>query len=73
MTKKSKLKTPDWILKGEVKDTKSKKKLFFKKVCPSCGSSKLKVVIGEVGFWKCESCDYKGKKINKKEISEDEF
>ncbi|MEK6918189.1 MAG: hypothetical protein AABW51_04540 [Nanoarchaeota archaeon] len=52
MAKKSKLQTPDWILKGGKAPSKKKtsSKTFKIKVCPKCGSERVSVVLnGEEG------------------------
>lgn len=74
MVKKSKIQTPDWILKGEEPPKAKKKGKTFKvRMCPKCGSDKMKVVIGEVGVWECGNCKYKGKKVKEEEMDEEEF
>ena len=74
MAKKSKRKTPDWILKGDEKVSKKKSGKTFKiRRCPKCNSDDVKVVVGEVGVWECISCGYKGKELNQEELSEEEF
>lgn len=55
---KSKLATPDWILKGEKKPSKKKtnEKTFKIKKCPKCGSENINVVLtGEEGSDEDES------------------
>lgn len=48
MAKKNKLKTPNWILKGEEKSQEKKIGKTFKiKRCPKCSSEDVGVVIGE--------------------------
>ena len=71
--KKSKLATPDWILKGEEPPKKKKGKIFKIRVCPKCDSDEVAVVVGEVGVWECKKCGWKGKDISQKELDEDEF
>ena len=75
MAKKSKIKTPDWILKGdeEKKTEKKKGKTFRLRRCPECNSDELGVVIGEVGLWECRKCGWKGEKVKDEELTEDEF
>jgi hypothetical protein len=53
------------------KQTKEKK--FKIKICPTCKSDEVSVVIGKPGMWECHSCKYKGKEIAEKEMSEDEY
>lgn len=76
---KSKLKTPDWILKGG-KPLKKKKegKTFRVRKCPECGSDEVIVVLsGEegkgTGEWECKKCKWMGKDIDEEELTEDEF
>lgn len=86
---KGKLATPQWILegydspaeyekaKGIKKDSKKEKKYFIK-ICPKCQSNKVNIVLtGEEGKspkeWECKKCKWKGKDIEEKEVSEDEF
>lgn len=75
MAKKSKIQTPDWILKGNSEETpkKKKEKTFKVRRCPNCNSDNIKVVIGEVGMWECPECKFKGKKVKEDELTEDEF
>ena len=75
MAKKSKIQTPDWILKGEEepKEEKKKGKTFRLRRCPECGSDELSVVIGEVGLWECRKCSWKGEDVKEDELTEDEF
>jgi len=73
--KKSKIQTPDWILKGgeDEKPKKKKGKTFKVRRCPECNSDDVGVVIGEVGLWECRKCNWKGTKVNEEELDEDEF
>lgn len=75
MVKKSKIQTPDWILKGDSDSPKEKKKgkTFKVRRCPKCNTDDVGVVIGEVGLWECHKCDFSGKKVKEEELSEDEF
>jgi rubredoxin len=75
MAKKSKIQTPDWILKGEEgpKEEKKKGKTFNLRRCPECDSDELGVVIGEVGLWECRKCGWKGENVKEDELTEDEF
>lgn len=88
MPKKSKLSTPDWIREGfeskkdweKAKGIKSQKKgkKFSIKVCPKCGSREVEVILGgKEGKgskgWGCKKCGWKGKEVDKLELSEDEF
>ena len=74
-----KIQTPDWVLKGKEKPKEKKKGKTFKiKVCPKCGSTNVGVVLsGEEGRktdnWECKKCNWTGKNIKIKEVSEDEF
>jgi len=76
---KSKLKTPDWILKGKEKPKKVKsEKVFEIRKCPECGSSKVNVVLtGEEGKgkgeWECRKCKWVGRNIKNQEVGEEEF
>lgn len=72
--KKSKLATPDWILKGEEPPKEKKKGKTFKvRRCPECNSDEIGVVIGEVGSWECRKCSWKGVDVKEDELTEDEF
>jgi len=84
MPKKSKLATPEWILEGYnspadyakakgKKIEKKKGKIFKIRICPECESDDVFVVGGEKPEWKCNKCDYRGKNIGEKELTEDEF
>ena len=75
MAKKSKIKTPDWLLKGdeEEKPKKKKGKTFKVRRCPECGTDDIGVKIGEVGIWECRKCDFSGPEVKEDELSEDEF
>jgi len=75
----SRLKTPDWILKGEKKPSiKKKGKTFKLRKCPECGSKNIGVVLGQeegkgTGEWYCKSCKWEGGNLDEKELSEKEF
>jgi hypothetical protein len=73
--KKSKIKTPSWILNGDdaEKPKKKKGKTFKVRECPECGSDDMGVVIGEVGLWQCRKCDWKGVEVKEREFDEEEF
>ncbi|MCX6746669.1 MAG: hypothetical protein NTU63_00870 [Candidatus Pacearchaeota archaeon] len=80
MTKKSKITTPDWILKGKEKSKEKKKqvKTFKIRKCPKCKSDNVNVVLtGEEGKgtkeWECKKCKWKGKNIDEEELTEEEF
>jgi ribosomal protein L37AE/L43A len=84
MAKKSKVKTPDWILEGYdspeeyakskgVKTKKKEGKTFKVRKCPKCGSYDVAVVIGEVGVWECKKCGWKGQDVEEEELTEEEF
>ena len=80
MAKKSKIKTPDWILKGEEEEApkKAKGKTFKLRRCPKCGSDNLQIVLtGEEGKgsgeWECKKCGWTGKNVKEDELTEDEF
>lgn len=79
MAKRSTIKTPDWILKGNEKPSKKKQGKTFKiKKCPKCRSDKVSVVLGEEegrgrGEWQCGKCKWKGRDVDEEELSEDEF
>jgi hypothetical protein len=75
MAKKSKIKTPDWILNGEEETVKKKKKgkTFNLRRCPKCDSDELSVVIGEIGSWECRKCKWKGTDVKLDELDEEEF
>ncbi len=80
---KGKLSTPNWIKEGYDSEadynkqkgikTEKKGKTFKIRQCPECGSDNMSVVIGEIGVWKCNKCDYKGRDVEEKELTEDEF
>ena len=76
MARESKLKTPDWILKGKKKPDKKKEGKTFKiRECPKCNSTDVGVVVGKEkkGEWECHKCKWAGKEIREKELSEEEF
>lgn len=74
MVKKSKIQTPDWILKGNTPPKKKKKGRTFKvRMCPKCNSDKVSVVIGDIGKWECKKCKWKGTKPKEEEFEEEEF
>jgi len=70
---KGKLKTPDWVLKGEKKPKKDGEKKFVLKCCPACGSRNVSVVLGEKYMWQCNDCGFKGTEIIEQEVSENDF
>jgi len=86
--KKSKLKTPDWIVEGydsEEEYNKSKGiskkktgKTFKIRQCPKCGSDDVGVVLGKgegktSKDWECRKCKWAGTDIQERELSEEEF
>ncbi len=85
MAKKKGIKTPEWILEGysskeeyeKAKGISKKKKngkTFDVMKCPKCKSYNVEVVLGdEGGLWRCNDCGWKGKDIEKVEMSEEEF
>ncbi len=84
MVKKSKVKTPEWILEGYdspdeynkakgIKSIKKSEKVFKVRSCPECGLDNLGVKIGEIGFWECPKCNWSGKDAKIKEYGEEEF
>lgn len=79
MAKRSKIKTPDWVLKGKEKPSKKKQEKTFKiKRCPKCRSEKVSVVLGEEegrgrGEWQCENCKWKGADVDEEELDEEQF
>ncbi len=89
MAKKKKLSTPDWIKEGYdspaeynkakgIKKEKKTGKIFKIKECPECGSDDVGVVIGGqegkgLKDWECRKCNWSGKNIVEKELTEDEF
>ena len=89
MAKESKLKTPDWILKGGKKPDKKKEgpagvsfgvKTFKIKECPKCKSDDVGIILsgsdseeGGGKEWECHKCKWAGAKIIEKELTEDEF
>ena len=78
-----KLSTPDWIKEGFDSEadynkkkglkTEKKGKRFKIRKCPKCDSDDVNVAIGEIGVWKCNKCGYKGREVEEKELTEDEF
>jgi hypothetical protein len=80
MAKKSKLKTPDWILKGEkAPKPKPSGKTFKIRTCPKCGSDDVGVEItgedckrGKCN-WECHKCKWKGQNIKEEVLGEEEF
>jgi len=72
---KNKLKTPDWILKGDKKPKKKIGKTFKIRKCPKCNSFDVVVVTEKevVGLWRCGKCGWKGKDVEWEELSEEEF
>jgi len=83
---KEKMKTPDWVLEGydseeeydKAKGIKSEKKsgkTFKLRLCPSCNSDNVSVIVGldKKGGWQCNKCKWNGDNINEKVLSEEEF
>lgn len=84
-----KLETPDWIKEGYkskedwenkkgIKRKKEKGKTYKVKVCPKCGRSEVSIILGQEegkgkSEWECKSCKWKGRNIEEKSMSEDEF
>jgi len=88
MVKRKKLETPEWIKKGYGSEDEylessiekpakksSSKKTYKIRICPVCKSDDVKVVVGEEakGLWFCNGCKWKGKGIEEKIVSEEEF
>ena len=89
MAKKSKLKTPDWITEGYdspaeynndrgIKKKKKSGKIFKIRECPKCGSDDVGIVLvgeggGKADSWECRKCKWKGREVEKKELTEDEM
>jgi hypothetical protein len=77
--KKSKLATPDWILKGQKAPLKKKaEKTFSVRRCPKCKSDDVGVVLGDEegkgrGEWECRKCKWKGFDIKEEDLTEDGF
>ena len=66
--------------KPETAPTRRKQKGFvgFKlRKCPECDSDDVGVVLtgeeGKCGGWECHKCKWKGRNIDEKELTEDEF
>jgi len=83
MAKKSKIKTPDWILEGKSENSGTKKKkgkTFKVRRCPKCNSDDVGLVLtnsdseeGGGREWECHKCKWKGSDIKEEELSEDKF
>ncbi len=88
MVKRSKIQTPEWVLKGYKSEkeylskTGKKKqtsgKVYKIKECPKCKSRDVFVSLGAEegkgkGEWECKKCRWKGRDVFEKEVSEDEF
>ncbi len=81
--KKSKLKTPDWILEGREKPDKKKTGEKFKiKVCPKCGGYDVGIALSNLDSeeesntgkqWECRKCRWAGEDIKEKQLTEEEF
>lgn len=84
-----KLETPEWIREGyaskvaweKKKGIKIKKpgtKTYKIKACPKCGSTEVRIVLGQEegkgkSEWECKSCKWKGMDIGEKELSDIEL
>ena len=85
MPKKSKLATPEWLLKGfksedeynkkkGIKSEKKEKGVFKLRLCPKCGSDEVSVAGKERSKdWTCKKCKWIGTDVKEKKISEEEF
>lgn len=85
MPKKSKLATPEWLLKGfkteeeylkkkGIKIEKKERGVFKLRLCPKCGSDEMSVVGKERSKeWKCKKCGWTGTGIKEKAVTEEEF
>ena len=65
-------------LKKKPTEKKKEGKKYKVKKCPKCGSTEVHIVlVGEEGKkpenWECRACKWKGRNIEEKEMSEDEF
>lgn len=63
-----------------ISDEKKKGKTFKIRKCPKCGGDDVGIVLinsdseeGGGKEWECRKCRWKGKDIQEKELSEDEF
>ena len=70
----------DWEKAKGIKSEKKAKRTFKIKVCPKCGSDDVKIVLsnsdaeeGGGDEWECKKCGWRGKNIQEKELTEDEF
>lgn len=57
---------------------KEEGKTYKIKKCPKCGSTSVSIVlVGEEGKkaenWECRACKWRGREIEEKELSEEEF
>jgi DNA-directed RNA polymerase subunit M/transcription elongation factor TFIIS len=57
-------------------------KIFKIKLCPKCGSDDVQIVLSNLDseeesntgkMWECKKCKWKGKDVDEKEVTEDEF
>lgn len=84
--KKSKLATPEWLLKGYkseedynkkkgIKTEKKEKGVFKLRLCPKCGGDEVSVAIGKERSkdWTCKKCKWVGANVKEKKVSEEEF
>jgi len=77
--------SPQEYAKAHGKTTKKKSgadKVFKLRLCPKCKSDNVNIVLSNLDseeesntgkMWECKKCKWKGKDIDEKEITEDEF
>jgi ribosomal protein S27AE len=86
MPKKSKIQTPEWVLKGfsseeeynkkkGIKAEKKEKGVFKLRLCPKCGSDEVVIATSKERSkeWECKKCKWVGANIKEKNVNEDEF
>lgn len=69
----------DWEKAKGIKGKKTGSGKKYKvKACPKCGGTEVKIILGQEegrgkSEWECKSCKWKGKNIEEKEMSDQEF
>jgi DNA-directed RNA polymerase subunit M/transcription elongation factor TFIIS len=75
----------DWEKKHKISGKKKpakEGKVFKLRICPKCKSDDVQIVLSNLDseeesntgkMWECKKCKWKGKEVNEKDVTEDEF
>ena len=75
----------DWEKKHKISGKKKSAKVdkvFKLRICPKCGSDDVQIILSNLDseeesntgkMWECKKCKWKGKEVDEKDVTEDEF